>query len=54
MSEKKLITCPHCAKSFSITWTTKTGSGEQAFQHSPGCMKTVWVKYSSGQIISIR
>ncbi len=54
MSEKKLITCPHCGKSFTINWTSTSGSGEQGFQHSPGCMKTVWVKYTNGQIVQVR
>ena len=54
MSDKKQIACPHCGKTFTINWTIKTGSGEQGFQHSPGCMKTVWVKYSNGQILSTR
>jgi len=54
MSEKKLISCPHCGKSFTIIWTASSGSGEQAKQHSPGCMKTVWIKYVNGQIVSIR
>ena len=54
MAEKKLITCPHCGKSFTITWTSTNGSGEKGIQHTPGCMKTVNVKYINGQIVSVR
>jgi hypothetical protein len=49
-----MITCPNCGKSFTIIWTSNSGSGEKAFQHSTGCMKMVKVKYVNGQIVQIR
>lgn len=55
MSEKKTITCTHCGKAFQINLNiSSSGSGEIAFQHSPGCMKTVYVKYVNGEIKSTR
>jgi hypothetical protein len=55
MAEKKTITCTHCGKAFQINFSVSPqGSGEKAFQHSPGCMKTVQVKYVNGEITSTR
>ena len=55
MAEKKTITCTHCGKAFQINLSVSSqGSGEIAFQHSPGCMKTVYVKYVNGEIKSTR
>ena len=52
---EKTITCTHCGKAFQINLSVSSqGSGEIAFQHSPGCMKTVYVKYVNGQIASTR
>jgi hypothetical protein len=55
MSDKVTITCTHCGKAFQVNLNiSSSGTGEKAFQHSPGCMKTVYVKYNNGQITSTR
>ena len=51
--EKVSITCAHCGSMFQIQIPT-TGHSERGQQHSPGCMKTTYVRVNNGKIVGTR
>jgi len=48
--EQLTVTCPHCSGTFVVKMNIgKSQNGSTPKQHSPGCMKTVWLLFKQGK-----